>query len=1295
MNLQLKNYDNIDLGDAQIQKLASLWIKFSTNSLEDNKKEIKALSDRIWILEEITSFINPPFLELSRFDQQEILQAIQSWFFTFDNILIDKEYNNVKVTYWWNSTWVKINKNKFPSWEIPDSLRDLLKCSEVNSENLNLISNAILQISSTKIQDSIAESNNEITPISSRISILIDIEQSIDKYNRLSKDEKIQLIDYILDWSVDSDWDLRNSDGSYFGTDQFSYIGVDLSRYPFFEWDIPANTKEEVRSIFKDKENWKDISLPIDTRVESEINDLLSGFWVDEITAFFFIKNKSRSKMLERITSQLIASVSSPIDRYSNTINRLFSIENSDDEQEMLLLLLNALINAQYYDLQKNLISGLIEGNPIDFYDSDFEDLLKAIPNKSKELKALNRSFSKDLWRLQKQLSLFNNLFEIQACFWREEPKTLIKQIDVLQHRNPDVDSAIFLLLKQKLQSLSEDNDYSVLDNGIIPKYSSETLLKMSDILDQWKASKQMNFNEKPAWLSGKSNWTPDLIQVDQQADFTGISNGSNSLPKEIRSTLEESFGGNTSEGVNAILQSENNKSIESSPQSAEEYLKSNFWKTIFLLFQSLRWNLDSREALRKHIVAKDSDGKQIGLYYRQLISEIEKQRELNPLERAYLESVESLTRFNAYMVSVLSEAPWESSEFLSFHMNQLSSKTWTDIEDYSYVPQIHIGTGPDWLAYLWEQARTDPELAKDTLIIDSGMQPWWPFAVPEWAAWSLNSSNWKSKSPYVLPDAWKWDLSTIRDWWSPFRWYPWERNESNTEHNIRPGSINVAADYSITPDMISNYRYPTNEELQMVLSAQTALIAEKICLNTTVTSVEPVDWEEWKKLVSLVRVYNDWTRETKFVYTDSVVNSSWLWETNYWFNVGNGSRAKRVLEQMDEKSFPQISDTLTAFKCLASRRNKVSELPSEIAISGTGDSTAVLLEYLAQLFHNENPAVKWVQKIYVISTDSQINQRPRYSQILDVLERGGRKNLVEFVTWRVWDVWDNWNTKSPLTILDDRDDILFNADGNRVNVWAFISAAGFKANTDKIYAAYKNREDNTLSRESLSLPTNSQISVGEALAQDPNIIFVWTAANWRFNSEKKWQLPSLSDDALERVGPENVVAIWFNSQDAQAAARIYLGTREKYTSLSNEKTPPTKPYIRIYGQSWPLSIDLSKIEWHKGLDNIKDPNSMLTSFLHYKIRHSNIDPALTDFEQSLEVVYDNKMSNASISWKWKKWVSKELLTFLSKLILTPEFHSYAKQSMISRRGRKNSLSINIKLQGRKIMYDKTFIEAV
>lgn len=66
-------------------------------------------------------------------------------------------------------------------------------------------------------------------------------------------------------------------------------------------------------------------------------------------------------------------------------------------------------------------------------------------------------------------------------------------------------------------------------------------------------------------------------------------------------------------------------------------------------------------------------------------------QRELLPEEEEYLASVESLSKFNPYMVAVLSEAPGESYEYLSHHFNRLTSKTWGDIEEGDYIPQIHI----------------------------------------------------------------------------------------------------------------------------------------------------------------------------------------------------------------------------------------------------------------------------------------------------------------------------------------------------------------------------------------------------------------------------------------------------------------------------------------------------------------------------------------------------------------------------------------------------------------------------
>ena len=85
-------------------------------------------------------------------------------------------------------------------------------------------------------------------------------------------------------------------------------------------------------------------------------------------------------------------------------------------------------------------------------------------------------------------------------------------------------------------------------------------------------------------------------------------------------------------------------------------------------------------------------------------------------------------------------------------------------------------------------------------------------------------------------------EIKTVRAYGSPLRWYPGERKNNG---DIRQGSINTTVDYLPTPDNLSSARYPTNEELQSVLSLQTAMLVKNIALETRVVSIDPNPNEE------------------------------------------------------------------------------------------------------------------------------------------------------------------------------------------------------------------------------------------------------------------------------------------------------------------------------------------------------------------------------------------------------------------------------------------------------------------
>ena len=193
------------------------------------------------------------------------------------------------------------------------------------------------------------------------------------------------------------------------------------------------------------------------------------------------------------------------------------------------------------------------------------------------------------------------------------------------------------------------------------------------------------------------------------------------------------------------------------------------------------------------------------------------------------------------------------TSEFLRHHFDRVSRDTLADLKDGDYVPLIQVGLGPNGLASLGEVVRNNPELARQMLVIDAGDQPGGPFAIPRGSAWELNSANRRGASGPTLPDQSAYEeLKTVRAYGSPLPWYPGER--STRSKNIRQGSINTTVDYLLVPDDLSTVRYPTNEDLQLILSLQAAMLANRVALKTKLVKSEPNPNPEEKgeKIVTL-----------------------------------------------------------------------------------------------------------------------------------------------------------------------------------------------------------------------------------------------------------------------------------------------------------------------------------------------------------------------------------------------------------------------------------------------------------
>ena len=765
-----------------------------------------------------------------------------------------------------------------------------------------------------------------------------------------------------------------------------------------------------------------------------------------------------------------------------------------------------------------------------------------------------------------------------------------------------------------------------------------------------------------------------------------------NALLEEYRRALESKTGMMTSDiqeqiqrRIGVVLDGEYETLELGSNDAAKNYMMENFGRTFFTLFQSLRGNPAVRKGVENYIIGRDENGEKIRNQFVQSLQALKAQRPLTDIEKTYIQSVEQLTKFNPYIVGLANESLGITDEFLRNHFDTLSSSTWEGLSNGSYLPAIQIGTGPNGLSFFGEIARYKPELAAQILVVDQGKQPGGPFAVPGGPAWELNSANRRGKRQAVMPDSPGIDeAKTVRAYGSPVtRWYPGERR---VDQDIRQGGINTTVDYLPTPDELSTLRYPTNEEFQIILASQGAMLFRNIVLKTNLETVEPNEdlEQEGDYKVVLTQKMADGRTETKTLYTDAVINASGLGEDFLGFEL-KGSRAEKVIDATKRnKVFPKVSSTLKAFEASADRRLSNAKPPRVIAMNGTGNSTDVMIEYFTELFASGNPLVRNVEKIYIIG-EGELSARPRYARINDVKGRNGKGNIIEFITGRVGDVdFVDLKTKDPekepLLILDESGRPLTDDDGKVIQAEAFIGNAGFRSKSDKVYKKFipsgesLNIKANKRPTDPLILPTNKEVAVAESLAGNPNILFVGTSSNPRFDSlEKLAQLPVSAREALLRNGAENAVAVGFRAPDSQAAARLFLGQRDlnlpENTNHQIEEVIISMEGVETLSE-WdiPITIDPNRLSVANNVDSEDDMLSALSAYDLSRVKlidkngqavTGNINLIITKLGNSFNVKINNDSTIAA---------SEKVANIISRFVANIYFQNYALSGLKKKR---------------------------
>jgi len=773
------------------------------------------------------------------------------------------------------------------------------------------------------------------------------------------------------------------------------------------------------------------------------------------------------------------------------------------------------------------------------------------------------------------------------------------------------------------------------------------------------------------------------------------------SLVVSDRSQFERVFAKRIATELEAELRDKFKRPDLGRNRAAFEFVRERFVESLYPLIEILRDDPKTKEAMAAYMPGEE----QAKVQRIQRLA-YEQQRPLTDIERAYLDSVELLSFYNNYLVGAASCAEGVTDEFLRHHFDRRSAATIESLEDGSYVPLIQIGLGPNGLAAIGEVVRNNPQLADGMLVVDAGEQPGGPFAIPRGPAWELNSANRRGTGRKQLPSFPNGsELKTVRAYGSPLRWYPGER--STQSKDVRQGSINTTVDFLPTPDDLSSSRYPTNEELQRILSLQAAVLVKNVALKTRVLKVEknPNVHEPGDKIATLQITQGDGSVRVVKVKTDALFIAAGLGEPTYGFEIP-GSRAQRVMDEtQDKKGFKKLSTTLEAFRALSDRRETKQSPGETLVIYGGGNSADTLIEFIGSVFQGENPRVRDVTKIYIVS-EADLSARPRYAQISDLKPRNGRGNLIELVRARVADVgFENSAEKDPMKrramIFDSKGQPIKDNEGDVITGDSVIAATGFRPMLDNVLSPIINgsrfrRGDNDDLVAPITLPTNPDVSVADVLVADPSIVFLGTASRPRFqnNAAKLGQLPPEAREALNRNGAENAVAIGFRAPDTQAAVNIWLNQQQVQVEPVKRKNKRNKVSLTgVLKKGESVSVTLRPTDASVGVpDHVESDTLLLSTLISYEIGNKiediksfvgRFDFLITIADNSLDIEFEDTTGTG---------ISPELFRTVENAFRDPDVQEYVVETLGKRR-RNKTLTFTLAFRSGKVDPINTVVE--
>jgi|GEM_PF-4912948 len=602
-------------------------------------------------------------------------------------------------------------------------------------------------------------------------------------------------------------------------------------------------------------------------------------------------------------------------------------------------------------------------------------------------------------------------------------------------------------------------------------------------------------------------------------------------------------------------------------------------------------------------------------------LERLREQRDLTPIEEAWFRSAELTSFIIPYLVGLVNADRQIVLQHLEYLFNKISRETQERLNQLQYFPAIVVGIGPNGMAGLGEIRRISPELLDGTLVIDQARNPGGPFAVPESAAFNLNSQAPRLATSPILPDKPNYSEEiSIQGYVSPLQALPGQRTEE--EKVIRGLSINSTDPSLISDKDVASEIYPTNEDLEIVVNLQAALTVQHLSLSTRLLKVENNTTRfPGSKLLTLEITEANGKKRIQQVTTDLLINATGLGEPNYGFDI-KGKKAEKVIaaSQNQEESVPLVSTTLDTFRGLGGRFEKQpgSGVGEVIGIAGNGNSFDTIAERIVGKFVPARAAEQAkairerIGKIFVISSGSPRNareyllsQRSRYAALADFIDRGDRKDnnerLITFINDRVTD-FDFFNeeasvatNKRQVIIYGQDNQIIKDQYGKNIVLDNLILTTGFRSAQSEVYDEYSRQNgQNQFEKSPLTLSSAPQIQVGEQLPFDSDTIFIGTgsvfATNPTLKRKKLLEIAQVSPeaaDALLRVGG-NLVAVGVKARDSVAALNDFIyGRRESILRLLDlyrtQELDQSVPAAKVV-------LDISESAEHARLSNQLSP---------------------------------------------------------------------------------------------------------